>query len=168
MCHRQLPPPQIILPWGKFKFSSNHWLFLMTRTCPNSSTCFLADAGLPSTVSIKLCPGMAISSPGVCVRQLGSLWLQLCVAQVLCQPSSSKGSALVMVSPTGAQWPGYFTHLYPPPTPRLSASFSSVGSPLQFLWCALHVYLLCCFIPSFLPNRLKMDLEYQSTFQFYS
>lgn len=97
---------------------------------------------------------MSISSPGVCIRQLCSLSLQLCSAQVLCQLVLSKGSAL-----TGAQGPGYsipflfgfllfFSLVWFPSPVHL------VGSTRLFI----TLFLL------FSPRRCEMDPTCQSAF----
>lgn len=87
---------------------------------------------------------MAISSPGVCSRQLRSLSSQLCSAQVLCQPILSKGSAPVVRAPTGAQGPGYSIPFFWAFCYGFSFLFWLPSPPLQFIWWAPHVCLLLC------------------------
>lgn len=97
-----LPPPQVVLPRGRFKSSTKHWLFILSRNCPNLSSSFLAEVGAPSSVSIKFRPHMAISTPGS-VSDNGLCSPQFTAAHVLCQAVSSKGSAAVIRAPSGAR-----------------------------------------------------------------
>lgn len=167
---RPLPPPQVVLPRGRFKSSTKHWLFILSRNCPNLSWGLrtLAEVGAPSSVSIKLRPHMAILTPGS-VSDNGLCSPQFTAAQVLCQAVSSKGSAAVIRTPSGARGSVHPT-LIPPSLPDflLVSLFwflslvSLVGSMCLFTWSLL-----------FSPNRhththKKTNPACHSAFPFYS
>lgn len=142
-----LPPPQVVLPRGRFKSSTKHWLFILSRNCPNLSSSFLAEVGAPSSVSIKFRPHMAISTPGS-VSDNGLCSPQFTAAHVLCQAVSSKGSAAVIRAPSGARGSVHPTLIPSSLPPWLSASFPFLV-PLSSFSSGFYVFIYL--VPSFLP-----------------